>query len=333
VYCDIASQERLSDLESEEIVRVAGEIRRAGFRDVIFVGGEPLLSPALPLALEALGPEIDKAVFTGGIPGDPARWVPALSRASRLVVSLDAADESTNDHVRGRSGITRALLNLLDRVQRDLPQLHVSSNTVVSKHNVERVTDVWELLCERRLTGFALTLAGENFEHRPLVHLASKTWLEKLYFQVVPELARRVRASGTDFVMLPVPLPLLEARIPPERWDERRVTSSDAVRDELARFARGEHNRAFVERHGCPLVGRDITIGVAGDVHPCSQAPIIKRDFVLGNVTQRSLTNILGGPELPAFAAGLPHAPCHHCWAPSNLPREVLDEIFPRRSA
>jgi radical SAM protein with 4Fe4S-binding SPASM domain len=333
VYCDIESQTRLSDLESDEIARVASEIRSAGFRDVIFVGGEPLLSPALPRALEALGPDIDKAVFTGGIPGDAARWVRALAGANRLVVSLDAANEDENDRVRGRPGITRALLNFLDVVQRELPELYLSSNTVVSKHNVERVAEVWDLLKPRKLTGFALTLAGENFEHSPLLHLASKTWLEKLYFELVPPLARRVRADGTDFVMLPIPLPLLEARIPPERWDERAVTSSDVVRAELERFSRGDHNRAFVERYGCPLVGRDITVGVAGDVHPCSQAPIIKREYVLGNVKERSLQSLLDGPELAEFAERMPHAPCHRCWAPSNVPREVLDVVVPRRGA
>lgn len=333
VYCDIASQQQLSDLESDEIVRVASAIREAGFRDVVFVGGEPLLSPALPLALEALGPGIDKAVFTGGIPGDPARWVRALAGANRLVVSLDAADAAENDRVRGKPGITDALLSFLDVVERELPSLYVSSNSVVSKHNVEHIADVWSLLRPRKLTGFALTLAGENFQRMPLLHLATKTWLEKLYFEIVPPLARSVRETGADFVMLPIPLPLLEARIPPERWDERGVTSSDHVRAELERFAKGEHNRSFVERYGCPLVGRDITIGVAGDVHPCSQAPIIKREYVLGNVRDRSLASLLGGPELTEFRERLPHAPCRHCWAPSNVPRDVLDAVVPRRGA
>jgi radical SAM protein with 4Fe4S-binding SPASM domain len=193
---------------------------------------------------------------------------------------------------------------------------------------VEKIAAVWDLLRPRQLTGFALTLAGDNFEQSPVVHLVGKTWLEKLYFQIVPPLARRVRQDGAEFVMLPVPLPLLEARVPPERWDERGITSSDSVRDELARFARGDHNRGFVERYGCPLVGRDITIGVAGDVHPCSQAPIIKRDFVLGNVRQRSVASLLNGPELAEFQRKIPHAPCARCWAPSNVPRPVLDALL-----
>lgn len=332
-YCDIESQQKLSELDAGEVARVASEIRAAGFREVIFVGGEPLLSPALPAALAALGPSIDKAVFSGGIPGDPLRWLEPLRGADRLVVSIDAAGATENDRVRGREGITRALLALLDAAREQLPKLYWSSNTVVSKHNVGRVAEVWELLRERRPTGFALTLAGDNFEGSPLAHLASKTWLEQLYFEIVPPLARSVRAARADFVMLPVPLPLLEAGVPPERWDEAAVVSSDAVRAELERFSRGDHNRSFVERHGCPLVGRDLTIGVAGDVYPCSQAPIIKREYALGNVRERSLASLLGGPELAEFSRGVPHAPCTRCWAPSNVPRPVLRGLFPRLPA
>lgn len=332
-YCDIESQQKLADLGAEEIARVASEIRAAGFREVIFVGGEPLLSPALPAALAALGPAIDKAVFTGGIPGDPLRWIEPLRGADRLVVSVDAADPTENDRLRGREGITRAMLSLLDTAREKLPKLYWSSNTVVSTHNVGRVAEVWELLRERRPTGFALTLAGDNFERSPLAHLASKTWLERLYFEIVPALARSVRAARVDFVMLPVPLPLLEAGVPPERWDDAAVVSSDAVRAELERFSRGDHNRSFVERYGCPLVGRDLTIGVAGDVFPCSQAPIIKREHVLGNVRERSLASLLKGAELADFARGLPHAPCTRCWAPSNIPGPVLRGLLPRRTA
>jgi len=100
------------------------------------------------------------------------------------------------------------------------------------------------------------------------------------------------------------------------------------LKAELDRFARGDHNASFVKRHGCPLVGRDITIGVAGDAHPCSQAPIIKRRFSLGNLREQSLRKILESDALTAFGRGVPHAPCTRCWAPSNVPRSVLEGIL-----
>ncbi len=333
MYCDIASQQELPDLGRDDVTRIAHEIREAGFREVIFVGGEPLLSAALPAALSALGASVEKAVFTGGIPGDPTRFVEALAGADRLVASIDAATDAENDRVRGREGITRALFHLLEAAAARLPDLYLSVNTVVSKHNVENVASMWGRVRSLGPTSWSLTVAGENFEKSPLVHLAPKRWLAKLYFEIAPALARRVRADGAELVVLPIPLPWLEAGISPDRWDDPGLTLSDEVHAELERFARGDHNRAFVERYGCPLVGRDITIGVAGDVHPCSQAPIIKRAYVMGNLRDRSLADILAGSELAAFGRGVPHPPCTRCWAPSNVPAPILRALVRKASA
>lgn len=330
--CDIASQQGRPELSREVVVRVAREVRDLGFREVVFVGGEPLLSPALPVALEALGRGVDRAVFTGGIPGDAHRLIEPLAQADRLVASIDDADDARNDELRGRAGITAALFQLLGAVRERLPGLYLSTNSVVSRHNVAHVAQLWPRVRELRPTCFALSVAGENFETLPLAHLASRAWLERLYFELVPALAPQVRDAGTDFVVLPVPLPLLALGVPPERWGDESVRSSAPVRAEVELFSRGEHNRSFVTRHGCPLVGRDISIGVSGDVHPCSQAPILKSAHVLGNVTRESLAEILAGPRLREFADRVPHAPCIRCWAPSNAPREVLAETLARGS-
>ncbi len=68
---------------------------------------------------------------------------------------------------------------------------------------------------------------------------------------------------------------------------------SDSLDRELTLFSAGEYNRTFVERCGCPLVGVDVVIGVGGQIHPCSQAPIIKPQFVVGNVKSSALEDIL----------------------------------------
>src|SRR5688500_5479845 len=73
-YCDIASQRGVATLNEAEVRRVARELLAAGFTEVVFVGGEPLLSPELPAALEELAGRCTVAVFTGGIPGDATRW-------------------------------------------------------------------------------------------------------------------------------------------------------------------------------------------------------------------------------------------------------------------
>ena len=79
------------------------------------------------------------------------------------------------------------------------------------------------------------------------------------------------------------------------------------------------------------LVGLDVVIGVGGEVHPCSQAPIIDRRWSVGNVKSQPLADILEGPALRDFQSKLPHPPCTRCWAPSNIPRDALVELLARR--
>jgi radical SAM protein with 4Fe4S-binding SPASM domain len=67
---------------------------------------------------------------------------------------------------------------------------------------------------------------------------------------------------------------------------------------------------------------------VGGEVHPCSQAPIIRPEYVVGNLKTQSLAEILSGDALRAFGAGVPHASCTRCWAPSNVPRELLQQLI-----
>ncbi len=99
---------------------------------------------------------------------------------------------------------------------------------------------------------------------------------------------------------------------------------------ELVLYSRGEHNATFLRRHGCPLVGLDVVIGVGGEIHPCSQAPIIHPRWVVGNIKSQPLSDILSGPSLRDFESRVPHAPCTRCWAPSNVPRDVLVTLLSR---
>ena len=125
-------------------------------------------------------------------------------------------------------------------------------------------------------------------------------------------------------MLFPVPAPLLG--VPIVRWgDERERLGLD---DELRRFARGDYNATFAERHGCPLVGLDISIGVDGEVYPCSQAPILRSEYALGSLRQSSLPTLLEPERLARFAAAVPHPPCRRCWAPSNVPKDVLARLL-----
>ena len=328
-YCDIHSQKGKKGLSTAEVERVAEELIEQGFSEVMFAGGEPFLSPDLPVALRVIGGRARTAIFTGGLPGLVDRAIDVLreGRVDRLVYSIDSASRERNDLIRGREGVTDDLLELAAAVRDRLPRLDRSVNTVVSRFNVDGLADVWERMAPYGLRSWSLTLAGDFFEGKPSHALLSVEALEDLYLRTIPALAARVARDGAELVVLPIPFPLLSTGIPPARWGEGGDELRAEIRVELELFARGEHNATFVRRCGCPLVGMDVVIGVGGEIHPCSQAPIIQPSYVVGNVKTEPLADILAGRALSEFRAGMPHSPCTRCWAPSNIPREMLVEL------
>ncbi len=330
-YCDIGSQRSVPTLDAVEVARVARELLEAGFREVVFVGGEPLLCPELPAALDVLAGKCTVAVFTGGIPGDPRRFAELVRRGiDRVVLSVDSGDDHENDRLRGRVGITSSVFAMADAMRAEKPGLDLSINSVVTRFNADTVERVWERVRAYRPTAWALTLAGDNFTGSPEGHFLSREQLAQFYFERVPRYAELVRPS-THLVVLPVPLPYLEAGIPPARWGSARDEHRAALDQELDRYARGMHNQGFVEKYGCPLVGVDVSIGVGGEVYPCSQAPILKQPYRLGSLREASVSAILDGDSFRRFEAGVPHEACRRCWAPSNVEPATLRARIARR--
>jgi len=329
VYCDIESQRATRVLSAEHVERASREVLAAGFREVVFVGGEPFLSPELPVALGVLAGKCSVAVFTGGLPGHTEKVLRMIALGvDRLVFSIDSGRPFHNDLIRGRRGITVDLLELVDAIRRAYPRIDMSLNTVVSRHNAATLGDVWDAMERFRPDSWALTLVGDNFTGSPREHLLDRAQLEAHYLSTVPALARRLEPRRAELVVLPVPFPFLRAGTPPRAWGEAAARFRDGLHRELELYARGEYNRTFVEACGCPLVGTDISIGVGGEVYPCSQAPALQAEYVVGNVKDAHLEEVLAGQALAKFAAGVPHAPCTRCWAPSNVERGRLLEVL-----
>lgn len=331
-YCDIDSQKGMKGLSRAEAERVAQELLDQGFSEVMFAGGEPLLSPDLPSVLRILQGKVSTAVFTGGLPGLADRAVEVLREGgvNRLVYSIDSGTDQHNDLIRGKQGITRDLLELAAAVHRRLPRLDRSVNTVVSRFNVDQLESVWDRMSPHGLDSWSLTLAGDFFQGSPRHAFLDQAALERFYLHTVPALAARLARERAELVVLPVPYPFLAARLPPRQWGQASPELRTQLAVELELYSRGEYNATFVGRCGCPLVGIDIVIGVGGEIHPCSQAPIIHPDYVVGNIKTQSLAEVLTGAPLRAFGASVPNKPCTRCWAPSNIPRETLARLVAR---
>ncbi len=329
-YCAVETQRAQRPLARERVAAAARDILACGFAEVIFVGGEPLLSPDLPAALEALGGRCEVAVFTGGLPGDPRRHVDVLARGvTRLVASLDAGDDDANDKLRGRAGVTRELEALVTAARRALPAMRLSVNSVVTRMSAELAPTAWERAEPWGPDSWSLTLAGDNFDGRaPDGHFLERAQVEAHYLERVPRLASLLAASRRELVALPVPLPFLAEALPPRLWNLHAARHRAALDAEFDRYARGDYNASFVARHGCPLVGTDISIGVDGSVYPCSQAPVLQPRHAVGSLATQGLAEVLDGAGLRDFRAGVPHAICARCHAPSNVQRPALRALF-----
>ena len=334
VYCDIASQRGRQRLTGPQVETVARQLIELGFEETMFAGGEPFLSPHLPAALRILAGHTRTAVFTGGLPGVTDKVVETCAQESidRVVFSMDSGDPVINDEIRGREGITAALVELAEAVRARSLRVGRSINTVVSRHNVEVLDGVWDKMGAYGFNSWSLTVAGDFFEGSPEDSFLSPDQLERFYLETVPRLAKRLGGEGAELIVLPTPQPLLEAGLHPVQWGFAAARHRRALQKEFEHYARGDYNASFVRRYGCPLVGKDIVIGVGGEIHPCSQAPIIHPRYVVGNVKDQTISEILEGEKLAAFRADVPHDPCLRCWAPSNIPRETLTSLMAQRT-
>jgi radical SAM protein with 4Fe4S-binding SPASM domain len=317
-------------LTPERTAKVTQDIIAEGFKQIILVGGEPLLFKSLPTLLEVAHGKIDVALFTGGIPGDPARWLDICQRGvTRLVLSIDHGNEVLNDRIRGREGITDAAHKMAATFARHRPDLDISVSTVVSRYNIDSVDGLWERIRPYGPTVWALVLAGENFEASPDAHMARVRQLERFYRKTIPALQRRIEASGldTELLIFPIPLPWFKQGIPKERWGDDPA-SLPSITHELELYAQGRYNASFVNQYGCPLAGSDITIGADGALLPCSQAPIIKPEFSIGSLVEDDLSTLLESEKMSSFRAHIPHAPCEKCWAPSNIEPSLMRQLL-----
>ncbi len=192
-YCAIETQKARPSLPRDAAVAVARDIVACGFREVILVGGEPLLYPHLGDVLDVLAGKVEIALFTGGLPRLADRTIALIARGvDRVVLSVDAGGDDANDAVRGRAGITVDIDALGRRIASELPRVGLSINTVVSRANIDRVETVWQRFGDLGLDSWSLTLAGDNFGESPRDSFASVAELRRYYLETLPRLARRL---------------------------------------------------------------------------------------------------------------------------------------------
>lgn len=175
IYCYADSGERRTDeLSYEEIVSAIDQAVELGARKIVVLGGgEPLCYPKIFDVLTYLyesGVEIE--LFTNGtlITDEIARTLVRLG--VKPVIKMNSLRPDVQDVLAGKKGAYTAIrqgLSLLMEAgyARELP---LGAQTVVCRHNLEELPDMWIWLRERGIIPYfeMLTLQGRARRHLDL---------------------------------------------------------------------------------------------------------------------------------------------------------------------
>lgn len=146
-----AGEKSNDELNTEEGLRLVEQIAEAGFRIMIFSGGEPLMRDDIYLLVERAKEKGLRPVFgTNGtlISGETAQRL-KKSGAGVMGISLDSVDPSSHDHFRGMPGAWQGAVEGMRACRAaGLPfQIH----TTVMEWNLPEV---------EKLTGFAVEMGA-----------------------------------------------------------------------------------------------------------------------------------------------------------------------------
>ena len=239
-----------------------------------FTGGEPLLREDLEEIVSSVDDRSISYVFTNGY-GLTRERALSLRKAGLfgIGISLDSADRSVNDEIRGFDGASEAALTAMENA--DAAGLHVMAQTVVSK-NLLKPENEAELL---RL--FKLVQAHGAREVRLLEPICSGSLFgcgeaEDIFYSV------------------------------DERQSMRRLQEKVNGRFGYPKVSAFAHTES-PEKYGCGAGNQHTYLGPDGQLFPCDFLPLS-----FGNVQERpiselwqEMTKAIGNPKKECFTMTL----------------------------
>ncbi|OPZ87376.1 MAG: Antilisterial bacteriocin subtilosin biosynthesis protein AlbA [bacterium ADurb.Bin429] len=267
------------ELTTEEVMRVAWEIRQDADPIMILTGGEPLARPDFfDIAEECSRLFTRVAMATNGtlVDDDTAARI-VRSGIQRVSISLDGSRPGTHDVFRGVPGSFQAALDGFDALKRH--GMSLQANVTITKHNLTELEDILALLLERGADAFHVFMlvpvgcGAEISEDTRLSPEQSEEVLEWLVEKSF-ELKDRIHIKAT---CAPTYL---------------RIMRQVAMRKGYEMPAGHGHGMSAVTR-GC-LAGSGVCfVSRIGEVQPCGYLPL-----VVGNVREQSLGEIWRNSEV-----------------------------------
>ena len=163
-YCLTESAPRVArrELPVERLVEIAAEARGAGFTALGVTGGEPFLVGGLAGALAAMAAELPTLVLSNGTLFTPrllAELTPLAGRDCAVQISLDSADPTVNDEMRGPRNFSK--------VVQAIPRLRAQGIRVrIATTGEDLEPEALARLCELHRT---LGVGDEDHVVRPIV--------------------------------------------------------------------------------------------------------------------------------------------------------------------
>ncbi|MEI7437151.1 MAG: radical SAM protein [bacterium] len=274
------------ELTTNEILKVARDIRNAGDPIMILTGGEPLVrKDFFDIAKSCVEMFSRVALATNGtlVDDEIARRIVSTG-IQRVSVSLDGVKAATHDAFRGVTGSFDATVRGYDAMARAGASLQV--NATVAKHNIDEVEDLLNFVLARKAAAFhvfSLVPVGCGAQISDDARLSSEqmeTFLRWLYAKSI-ELRDRIHIKATC--------------APQYYRIMREISREKGIAMPAAGHGHGQSggNSMQAMTRGCLAGSAVCFISRTGNVQPCGYLPLR-----VGNVRETEFGEIWRSSDL-----------------------------------
>lgn len=291
-------------IDTARALRLVDELAARGCRKLHVSGGELLTRPdAEEILAAATAAGLRVNVTTNGtlLTKERAR---ALARAGirSVAVSVDAADPSLHDYMRGVKGAWKRTMAGLERLhaarERWNDRMRLRINAVVTRHTWEDLPRLPDVLAPLKPDQLLLIPVDEKNDRRLGLN---RRQIREFNLRVAPGLAARGLDEGFFA-------------------DSSEAYPFGRDRDETALAAEGSYARGWYDEHLCWVPWLHTFISADGRVYLCCMTR--NRIEPLGDVTTSSLAAILDGPLYAAMRGRMRRRRLVTCRRCDNFARE-----------
>lgn len=316
-------------MSTSQIFSVLDELGTLGTKHIHFSGGEATLRKDFNKILEhasSIGFEISLNTNGTTMTRTLAREIMG-NNVTSVILSLDSASPDTHDNIRGVPGSwqkTVAGIKKLGDARRELgKKTEIRINYVLMKENYRNSDKILDLRKDIEFdTVFFLPMV--TYDNIVLFHTESTEkdfsslnmdYSDIMYFNknILPSITKKAKFYG-----------LKEEFIKPQHL-------FGESEEDVEKYLKLGQSRGFYEKHHCFIPSISSEILPSGDVIPCCISPIFDDTYTMGNVYQKSFSEIWDGAKYMEFRkrCRFPTFPmCQHCMAEYRNVNERIMETY-----